>query len=164
MRLWARPIRVTLAVEPERISDKADAMIKIQTPVARRRRIPLTPLIDVIFILIMFFLLSSTFGIWRPLEISLGRETQAPEAGQPPTKSTPSILILVRAETETADLSVNGIDLELETLTEELNRLAALGAEHAILVPGKGIAFQRIVHVLDEARASRLKSVSLQLK
>ena len=162
--MWVRSIRVTLEIEPERISDKADAMIKIQTPVSRRRRIPLTPLIDVIFILIMFFLLSSTFGIWRPLEISLGRETQMPEAGQPQTKSTPSVLILVRAETETAGLSVNGVHLKLEALTAELDRLAALGAEHAILVPGKGTDFQRIVHVLDEARASRLKSVSLQLE
>lgn len=164
MRLWARAIRVTLPVEPERISDKADAMIKIHTPVSRRKRIPLTPLIDVIFILIMFFLLSSTFGIWRPLEISLGRETQAPMDNRPLAATTPPILILVRAETEASGLSVNGVDLELGTLRKELDRLAALGAEHAILVPGRGIDFQRIVSVLDEARASRLKSVSLQLK
>jgi biopolymer transport protein ExbD len=139
-------------------------MIKIQTPVSRRKRIPLTPLIDVIFILIMFFLLSSTFGIWRPLDIALGRDTQEPKVSQPPQVSTPAILILVRSETENPGLTVNGVDLELEALTEELDRLSALGAEHAVLVPGKGIDFQRIVNVLDEARASRLKSVSLHLE
>ncbi len=55
-------------------------MISIETPLARRKRIPLTPLIDVIFILIMFFLLSSTFGVWRPLEVALGGG--APAGGQ----------------------------------------------------------------------------------
>ncbi|MHA7772616.1 ExbD/TolR family protein [Roseibium sp. M-1] len=139
-------------------------MIKIQTPVSHRKRIPLTPLIDVIFILIMFFLLSSSFGVWRPLDISLGRDGSAPQETQQAPSRAPSVLILVRAETETAGLTVNGVDLELEALTAELNRLAALGAEQALLVPGKETDFQRIVRVLDEARASRLKSVSLQLE
>ncbi|WP_428674187.1 ExbD/TolR family protein, partial [Roseibium sp.] len=51
-------------------------MISIHRHSEKRRRIPLTPLIDVIFILVMFFLLSSTFGVWRPLDVALGRAGQ----------------------------------------------------------------------------------------
>ncbi|PVB63599.1 biopolymer transporter ExbD [Labrenzia sp. 011] len=139
-------------------------MISIRTPLAKRRRIPLTPLIDVIFILVMFFLLSSTFGIWRPLEISLGGET-AGESPPPAVESAPSVLILARTQhtTGTLRLNVNGLDVELEELAAELDRLAGLGAESAVLMPAGGTGFQEVVRILDEAKSSRIKRVSLKL-
>lgn len=141
-------------------------MILIQTPVARRRRIPLTPLIDVIFILIMFFLLSSTFGIWRPLDVSLGQPRAGQGTEQAPPARQPSVLIVVRASGQEgrAELSVNGVDLTFDALAEELDRLAERGAVNALLIPEKGTDFQQVVRILDEARASRLKRVSLQLQ
>jgi len=141
-------------------------MILISTPVARRRRIPLTPLIDVIFILIMFFLLSSTFGIWRPLDVSLGQSAVEQGADQTSPPKGPSVLIIVRAVQESgrAELTVNGVDLAFENLSDELDRLAALGAANALLIPDSGADFQQVVRILDEARSSRLKRVSLHLQ
>jgi biopolymer transport protein ExbD len=140
-------------------------MIQIQTPIARRRRIPLMPLIDVIFILIMFFLLSSTFGIWRPLSVSLDRPDPGALTQQAETPNAPAVFIVVRAagQGKRTGLAVNGVELAFGELAAELNRLVDRGAESALLVPGKGVDFQRVVHVLDEARASRLKRVSLHL-
>lgn len=142
-------------------------MILLPSPVARRRRIPLTPLIDVIFILIMFFLLSSSFGIWRPLEVSLGDQAggQAQEEQAEPA-SRPSVLIVVRPGGPGGQgaLTVNGVDIAFADLAGELDRLSDLGAASALLLPQKGTAFQDVVRVLDEARTSRLKRVSLHLQ
>ena len=141
-------------------------MISIETPVARRRRIPLTPLIDVIFILIMFFLLSSTFGVWRPLEVSLGRGAPAGGTETQSVATVPAVLIVVKAvqgEGRSA-VTVNGRDLALADLAAELNRLAKAGAKDAVLLPAKGTDFQQIVRILDEARTSNLTSVRLHLE
>ena len=140
-------------------------MILISAPVARRKRIPLTPLIDVIFILIMFFLLSSTFGIWRPLSVSRQRPVAAAPAAEEIPQRAAAVFIVVRSGLAEgrAELTVNGVDLAFEDLAGELDRLAARGAEHALVVPDRETDFQRVVTILDEARGSRLKRVSLHL-
>lgn len=124
------------------------------------------PLIDVIFILVMFFLLSSTFGVWRPLEVSLGEDGSSSRKTDLSNASVPSILIAFRPASEHSQemLTVNGLNLSLQELTIELDRLASLGAESAILVPADGTEFQQVINILDEARSSRLKKVSLKLE
>jgi len=125
---------------------------------------PLTPLIDVIFILVMFFLLSSTFGIWRPLDVSLGGAEPAGATNQP-AETAPSVFILVRTDQSSGKtrLNVNGNDVALTDLAAELDRFAGLGAESAVLVPAGGTSFQEVVRILDEARSSRIRKVSLKL-
>lgn len=141
-------------------------MILIQNPIGKRRRIPLMPLIDVIFILVMFFLLSSTFGVWRPLEVSLSEDGSSDRVGAQQDLDLPPILIAFRPASDTSleMLTVNGVDVSLEQLSSELDRLASLGAENAILVPADGTEFQQVIDILDEARSSRLKKVSLTLE
>lgn len=139
-------------------------MILIHSPIVKRRRIPLMPLIDVIFILVMFFLLSSTFGVWRPLDVSLGG-AGAIESNTQQSPDVPAVLIAFRQGSDGTGtrLTVNGVDVALDRLSSELNRLARLGAERAILIPAKGTEFQQVVNILDEARSSQIRSVSLQL-
>lgn len=43
--------------------------------VSRRQAISLTPLIDVVFILLLFFMLSSSFTQWRQVQLSSAVET-----------------------------------------------------------------------------------------
>ncbi len=142
-------------------------MILIHPPIGKRRRIPLTPLIDVIFILVMFFLLSSTFGIWRPLDVALGGGDTTGVADAAAAKAAPAVLINLRAGAGAGgtqpQLVVNGINVPLNTLAAELNRLAEAGAQAAVLIPDAAIDFQQVVRVLDEAKTSRLKRVSLKL-
>ncbi|THK40217.1 hypothetical protein E8Q33_15080, partial [Methylophaga sp. SB9B] len=42
---------------------------------AKRRLISLTPLIDVVFILLLFFMLSSGFTQWRQMDITAASES-----------------------------------------------------------------------------------------
>jgi len=46
---------------------------------ARRRAISLTPLIDVVFILLLFFMLSSSFLQWRQIDLSSAGDNAAEE-------------------------------------------------------------------------------------
>ncbi|MCV0429430.1 MAG: biopolymer transporter ExbD [Roseibium sp.] len=140
-------------------------MILIHSPVGKHRRIPLMPLIDVIFILVMFFLLSSTFGVWRPLDVSLGGGGDIGVDNRQSTAETPPILITIRSVPgeQRVRVTVNGVEKPLEQLAAELNRLTVLGAQTAVLVPAKGTEFQQVVTILDEARSSRIRSVSLKI-
>lgn len=140
-------------------------MIQIHPPIGKRRRIPLTPLIDVIFILVMFFLLSSTFGIWRPLDVALGGGDKSGVSQTAAAPGVPAVLINLRAGPGAAQpqLVVNGISVPLNQLAKELDRLAAAGAQAAVLIPDSTIDFQQVVRALDEAKTSQLRRVSLQL-
>jgi biopolymer transport protein ExbD len=51
-------------------------LLNTEQPV-HRRAISLTPLIDVVFILLLFFMLSSTFMQWRQIDVSAASETEA---------------------------------------------------------------------------------------
>ncbi len=54
-------------------------MLLKQTPPQRRQMISLTPLIDVVFILLLFFMLSSTFMQWRQIDVSSPSESDTEE-------------------------------------------------------------------------------------
>lgn len=144
-------------------------MIRIGPPLARRKRIPVTPLIDVIFILVMFFLLSSSFGIWRPLEVALGVNAGQDPAQEPRQEfcgvQVPAVLISLKGQggTGSVRMTVNGQPVSLNGLQAELNRLAGLGAGSAVLIPSADVEFQQVVDVLDAARASDIHKVSLTL-
>ena len=90
---------------------------------AIRRPVTLTPLIDVIFLLLLFFMLSSTFT--RFGEVAL---TNA--GGEVPTEGAPPLFLQLRAE----DLSLNGSALTLDALAPALGERAAEGSTTVLLV------------------------------
>jgi biopolymer transport protein ExbD len=107
----------------------------------RRRTIALTSLIDVIFILLLFFLLSSTFT--RFGEINLATSSRA--TGSVSASASP---IFLRLEADT--LTLNGAPLGLETLLPALRDVAPPdGGNTRILVAVAGdVSSQRLVELL----------------
>lgn len=57
--------------------------IHINTPPPPRRSISLTPLIDVVFILLIFFMLASSFVQWKGVEVSVGQATHEVPQDEP---------------------------------------------------------------------------------
>ncbi|MBO9469297.1 biopolymer transporter ExbD [Endozoicomonas sp. G2_2] len=55
----------------------------IETFERRKHTISLTPLIDVVFILLVFFMLATSFTDWRPITLATGT-TEAPASETPP--------------------------------------------------------------------------------
>ncbi|MBQ2259818.1 MAG: biopolymer transporter ExbD [Loktanella sp.] len=114
----------------------------------RRRRLSLTSLIDVIFLLLLFFMLSSTFTRYGdlPFLAATGGAGAAETATPVFLRVQPDSILLNVAEVTLADLP------------------AALTAQDAALVliaPSDGVSAQRLVDVL--VIAQTVPGVSLRL-
>ncbi|HLS19710.1 MAG TPA: biopolymer transporter ExbD [Paracoccaceae bacterium] len=126
----------------------------MQWPRARRRRaqIGLTPLIDVVFILLVFFMLASSFLDWRSIDIAGGNTG----AAQPGLEGA----LLV-------DLQEDGLRLSGEDVTQEelLARIEARIAERPeqriVVRPEGGVDVQRTVALLDQLSAAGAHDVTL---
>lgn len=120
----------------------------------RRIRPDLTPLIDVIFLLLIFFLVSSMFRKDQTaLELSL------PEVE---SESAPSALQVLRIELTAEQIAVDGVPAEWEKLEARLVSLAAESQKSpvSILVDAK-TPYERVAKLLDRLQLHKLKNIQL---
>lgn len=111
----------------------------IQTATRRRKQISMTSLIDVIFLLLLFFMLSSTFT--RFAEIPL----VGASAGQQAKASDKPPLFLRLAEDA---LELNGQTVALDRLIAEVEALDPAEGQAVLIAPSEAVASQRLVDVL----------------
>lgn len=105
------------------------------TATRRRRRIGLTPMIDVVFLLLVFFMLAARFGVTEAIPVALTGAGSAPYDGPPR-------LVTVLAE----GLRVNGIDT-VDPIAA-LTPLMATAGDIVILRPGPEASVQRLLDVM----------------
>ena len=127
--------------------------LKLRTRSRRRAYISLTPLIDVVFILLIFFMLASSFLDWRAIELR-APATAGTEGGQ-----TGALLLRVGAD---GGLDLNGRPVAEPALADRLRRAAAERPDaHLLIQPADGVAMQRAIDLLDQARSAGLSRVQL---
>ncbi|MBU3030011.1 ExbD/TolR family protein [Paracoccus marinaquae] len=107
------------------------------------RRMSLTPMIDVVFLLLIFFMLSSRFGIDAVLPIAGGSEGTGSEWQGAPR------LVDIAAD----GLMLNGAAVEEEALADALTPLMPPEGGAVVLRPREGADLQRLVEVMDLLRA-----------
>ena len=107
----------------------------------KRRRLTLTPLIDVIFLLLLFFMLSSTFSRFSQVPVA------APATGTTAMPGKARALLVVRAES----YALNGEVKELSALPAVLEEVKAKGAERLIIVVDETASAQNFVGALEAA-------------
>ena len=129
--------------------------MRIDGPRRIARPIPLTPLIDVVFLLLMFFMLSTTFAKFGLFGMSGAVREEGSETA---AGAVPGVLIEVRAGPL---LRVNGTTLALGELVPELNSLHASGVTEGIIRIRKDARVQDLLTVLEVARTSKLRTLSL---
>src|SRR5699024_12400104 len=106
----------------------------------RRRLVSLTPLIDVVFILLLFFMLASSFFDLHAISLD------APAAGASSSSLEGALLIEVRLD----GVRIAGNYITLEQLPELAARRLSDNPDLKIVVqPGAGVNLQRTVRVLD---------------
>lgn len=130
--------------------------MRIDAPRRFSRPLPLTPLIDVVFLLLMFFMLSTTFakfGIFGMTSPGSGTTQQTV-----PEPAVPGIIVDISAG---PIVRVNGIVVPLEDLIQKLNSLHGLGLHNGVIRVRSDAVVQDLLSVLEIARGSRLQSLTL---
>jgi biopolymer transport protein ExbD len=122
--------------------------MKIDLPARRpRRRINLTPMIDVVLMLLVFFMMVSRFGGTQ----GIGLQVAAPAAPATPVDwSGPPRLVSVGAE----GLRLNGVAMAVEDLPEALADLMASPEDPVILRTEAEAPVQALVAVMDALQAA----------
>ncbi len=115
--------------------------MRIDFAAPRRRRLSLTSLIDVIFLLLLFFMLSSTFTRFAQVELA------APGGGGAGA-SRPDIFATV----DEGGLTVNGTPVDPQAPGTAVSSLVEAGAKTALLVPREGARAQDLVSALELLR------------
>jgi biopolymer transport protein ExbD len=103
----------------------------------RRRKLSLTSLIDVIFLLLLFFMLSSTFSQFSEVDLATSG------AGQGDVSVTRPIVVQLRADS----LRVNAREVPLDRLAEALGPLIE-GDARALVSTGAEVSAQRLTDLL----------------
>jgi biopolymer transport protein ExbD len=118
----------------------------------RRARVSLTPLIDVVFILLVFFMLASSLLQWRSIDLDASaKAAAAPSNGK-------SIIVDIRTD----DIRVGGETIALDTLTRRMAANVAERPDQRVLVrPAEGVLLQDAIVVLDRLKAAGVANMSL---
>lgn len=127
--------------------------MQVELPQRRRRQlISLTPLIDVVFILLVFFMLASSFLDWRMIPLSTPAQTRAQSTVQP-------LVIRIDAGRQ---LSVEGDVLALRELDVRIRRVLAGDPQRPVRVqPESTVPVQTVVTVLDRLAEAGVTDVGV---
>jgi biopolymer transport protein ExbD len=129
------------------------ARLSLAPPSNRRRNlISLTPLIDVVFILLVFFMLASSFLNWRAITLD------APK----PTGTAASLEQALLIEVRMDGLRLGGETLSLDRIAGRAAAVLAKKRDRAVLVrPDDAVPVQDVVQVIDALAAAGVGNLSL---
>ncbi|MGE0230291.1 MAG: ExbD/TolR family protein [Flavobacteriaceae bacterium] len=116
--------------------------MRVDYAIRRSRRLALTPLIDVIFLLLLFFMLSSTFTRFAQIELAAGT------SGTSSAQQRPDIFVRL----DDRGISVNGRAVADETLPATLAELEGAGARTAVVLVRGEVDSQRLVSLIEQMR------------
>ncbi|ESR23886.1 ExbD/TolR family protein [Lutibaculum baratangense] len=118
-----------------------------------RRTLSLTPLIDVVFLLLMFFMLASTFAKYSVVEVSL-----AGSGGGPVQEEARPVLLSVGSD---GAFRLNGEPVAADDIRARLVELAAGQPTSVIVRPSAEARSQDIVAALERAKGAGVGNVAL---
>jgi biopolymer transport protein ExbD len=123
-------------------------MFSFPTP-RRSRRASLTPMIDVVFLLLVFFMLASQFGKDASLPLIVGGKGAAYE-GQPR-------LVQISADM----LRLNGVVVTLDGLVDALPQMMTSPQDMIVIQPDDTASLQRLVIVADHLAAAGYSQIAM---
>ena len=122
--------------------------------VAKRARIEMVPLIDMFFLLLVFFV----FGVFS-MSMQQGILVELPEAATAAASKGEAIAVSITADRR---LFVNQVPVTLERLPARLSATAAGGHPLVVIQADRAVAHGLVVSVLDRIRQAGLSRVSFQ--
>lgn len=120
----------------------------------RRKNLNLTSLIDVVFLLVLFFMLTSKFMVSEMLDMSL---TTLEGGGE--VSSSAAVVITLTGD---GNFALAGQAYPLAELQTRVHQaLESAGTEDIVLVSHKGVTVQQVVTVMDEIKQSGGRNISM---
>jgi biopolymer transport protein ExbD len=130
------------------------------TPRPQRRLISLTPLIDVVFILLLFFMLASSLTRLQAVALATPAATLAGSASQ--SRSQPSMLLRIQ---EDGQLDLNGEPIQRSVIAERLSAAFEREPNLRVLVqPAHRVRLQTTMTLLDQLTAAGIPRARLRLR
>ena len=127
-------------------------MIQLNT-IIRRRRPSLTPMIDVVFLLLIFFMLVARFGVDKVIDINL------PSAlGQSSQYEGPPRLVEIKSGNI---VSLNGTQISLDQLSSKLSQLMPSPNALIIIRSSEEANTQDLLDVLLYLKSEKIMNVSV---
>ncbi|MEP3476040.1 MAG: biopolymer transporter ExbD [Hyphomicrobiales bacterium] len=123
--------------------------MQLNVPEKKSLNLSLTPLIDVVFLLLIFFMLASTFSRFSSLPLSVN-------SGQSQSNSSKKF-ILVRIQKE-GDIEINGQKVTSEDLITVIDGLVIEEGMKLFIKPLEGTTVQQLVSVMQKARQSKINN------
>ena len=117
-----------------------------------RRAISLTPLIDVVFLLLLFFMLASSFERHASMKIATAQGAATTQGAHKP------MLVRLRAE---GRIDVNGRAAALDQLAGHLRRIDDPLRTRVVVSVGEGVATQALTDVLEQIDRSGATDVTI---
>ena len=128
-------------------------MIHIERRKPKTPEISIAPLVDCVFLLLIFFLLTSTFAKPRGIRIELPSSSTATKAERQ------SIEIAVA---DSGEIRINGAPTTLQHLPESLEAEVERGGKRPVyLVADRRVVLDTVTQVIDCARQARLTTVAI---
>lgn len=131
----------------KRLKRRLDMQLK--APEKKSLNLSLTPLIDVVFLLLIFFMLASTFSRFSSLPLAVN-------SGQSHTNNSKKF-VLVRVKKDGV-IEVNGQTVPAEGLVKVIDDLAVEEGMKLFIKPLEEATVQDLVVVMQKARQSKLNN------
>lgn len=126
-----------------------------QTAKAESPGFQMTPMIDVVFLLLCFFVTSQLFAQWEA-EINIALPTA--QTGEIPQRLPGELIINI---TDTGQTIINGRDLARADLGEMLAQLARMFPGQPVIIRADRLTpYERIIEVLDLCRKADIWNIS----
>jgi len=129
--------------------------MKVDLPALKKARIEMLPLIDIVFLLLVFFIYAMlSMAVHRGLPVELPLSTTA--------EIDKKLILSVTVKADEA-IYVNKERVSLSELTEVLRSKTGSAREPGVLVfADRALPYQMIYNVLDKIRLAGLSRISLQ--
>ena len=135
-----------------RASRRANEPMRIAAKRKKRSALSVTSLIDVIFLLLLFFMLTSTFVRHQEVQIA----APAPQGAS--GRSVPDVLMRTAAD---GAIAVNGKAISASDLVERLAALHAAGGTTLLVKAIEGSDSQTLVGAVEAARRAGFAAISV---
>ena len=121
---------------------------------AEEAEVDMTPMLDIVFIMLIFFIVTATFVNERGLDVT------RPDSDEPPPQNQ-AVTILISIS-EAGIISMEGRDIDLRAVRANVERLIAENPDSSVVVQADPLSESNLlVGVMDQARLAGAAGVSI---